>query len=112
MTDKPKEKKRRIYKDKDGLRMEGVSLASVVNETITVLAKREYQFGEYAGLAIKVEQIGTPVCIIESTSRILNNQLVTAKCPKPPFKGHIEKRLSKKNREYYTFVFAEVEEGE
>jgi len=91
-----------MYKDKDGNSMAGVTLPEVLNRSLTILAKREYTWGQYKGLAVKVSDAEGVVTVIEITAKTPIQALNDPKLPKTPFPAKFVQRTSKNKRKYYT----------
>lgn len=95
-------KKRNKYKDKDGNLILGVTLSEVLNKTITVLAKREYTWGRYGGMAVKVEGPNGKLAIVEITAETPIKALNMPDMPKAPYKAMFIEKTSKNQKKYYT----------
>lgn len=94
--------KRNTYKDKDGNLMKGYTLPEVLDKTLTILAKREYVWGLFDGLAVKVKTAKGKLVIIEITAQTPIEALKDPRLPKIPFLGRFIKRTSKSGNDYYT----------
>jgi hypothetical protein len=94
--------KRNTYQDKDGKLIKGVTLPEVVNKPITIHAKREYTWGKYSGMAVKVQGENGKFGIVEITAETPIKALNDPAMPKPPYKGMFIEKTSKTGNKYYT----------
>lgn len=99
---KSNDKKRNTYRDKDGNKMMGMTLPEVLEKPITILAKREYAWGLYEGLAVKVMGDNGNLGIVEITAETPIKALNDSKLPKMPFNAKFVEKTSKNKRKYYT----------
>lgn len=108
MVVKSKEGARNTYKDKDGNRIVGVTLPEILDKPLTILAKREYTWGKYEGMAVKVLGANGKMAIVEITAKTPIKALCMSDLPKPPYEAKFVQKTSKDGKKYYTI---EVENG-
>lgn len=102
MTLKSTPAKRNTYRDNDDNVMPGVTLPEVLNKPLEVIAKREYTWGKYTGLAVKVKGDNGALAIVEITAKTPIKALNSSKLPKAPYKAMFVERTSKNEQKYYT----------
>lgn len=102
MVVKSTPEKRNTYKDKDGNSMLGMTLPEVVDKILTVIAKREYTWGKYSGLAVKVANTAGKYAVVEITAKTPIKALNDPKLPKPPYDAQFVQKTSANKRKYYT----------
>lgn len=102
MPVKSTKEKRNIYKDKDGVLMKGYTLSEVLDKPVEVVAKREYRWGKYEGLAVKVWTANDTFAVIEITAETPIKAFNNPNLPKLPFRAKFVQQVSENNRKYYT----------
>lgn len=108
MVLKSNSEKRNKYRDKDNNVIVGMTLPEVLNKPLTILAKREYTWGLYEGLAVKVRNPEGKLAIVEITADIPIKALCDPKLPKPPYDAKFVQKTSANKKKYYTI---EVKNG-
>lgn len=104
-------KKRNQYRDKDGNLMPGVTIPEILDKPLTILAKRQYVWGLFDGLAVKVKGSNDKLAIIEITADIPIKALCDPHLAKPPFKAKFVQKVSKSKKKYYTIEVLDGEEN-
>lgn len=102
MPVKSNTEKRNHYRDKDDNVIQGVTLPEVLNEPLTIIAKRDYAWGLYDGLAVKVSRESGELLIVEITAETPIKALCMPQLPKLPFPAKFVQRVSKNKRRYFT----------
>lgn len=102
VTIKSTPEKRNLYRDKDDNLIQGVILPEVLNKTVIIHAKREYTWGLYTGMAVKVEGENGKLGIVEITAATPIKALNMPDMPKPPYMAMFIEKTSKNKNKYYT----------
>lgn len=109
MPVKSNKEKRNKYRDKDNNLIWGMTLSEVVDKPLTILEKREYTWGLYNGLAVKVRSPEGKLGIVEITAEIPILALCDPKFPKLPLDATFVQKMSKNKRRYFTLDYAGME---
>lgn len=112
MTIKSTPDKRNQYRDVDDNIIPGYALQEVLDKPLTILAKREYTWGLYPGMAVKVKSEKGMLAIIEITAGTPIKALNMPQMPKPPYFARFVERMSKNNHKYFTVQVLDRETGE
>ena len=112
MTIKSTPEKRNEYRDADGNLISGYTLQEVLNKPITILAKREYTWGLYTGMAVKCKSEKGLLAIVEITAGTPIKALNMPQMPKPPYLARFVEKTSKANNKYFTVQVLDAETGE
>lgn len=104
--------KRNQYRDSEDNLIPGYTLPEVLNKPLTILAKREYLWGKFSGLAVKVKSDVGKLAIIEITAETPIKALCMPTMPKPPYHARFVAKTSKNDHEYYTVQLLDIETGE
>lgn len=112
MVVKSTPEKRNTYKDKDGNLIPGMTLPEVLNKPLTVLAKREYTWGKYTGLAVKVANPEGKLAIVEITAETPIKALNDLSLSKQPYDARFIQKISANGNRYYTIEVLNGSESE
>lgn len=103
--------KRNTYKDDDGNLMKGYTLSELGQAVVTFLEKRPYQWGKFAGVALKVRTQSDVLCVIEITANTPRTILQSKQVPDFPFLARFAERTSTNGHGYHTIELID-ENGE
>lgn len=112
MVTKSNDRKRNVYKDKDGNKMPGVTIPEILDDMVTIIAKREYTWGKYDGLAVKIAREDGSLAIVEVTADLVIKNICHRDFPKLPLDGKFVEKTSKDQKKYFKFAYMIEEELE